>query len=186
MIYSIRCRLISRLICSVVTCFVLLGCWSAAGGNTNAAGGTQVVRLGRPFKLRAGQQVTLKGERLRVKFVAVEDDSRCPANVRCVWAGNAAVRLEVSMSRRDSKSLTLNTSRSSALVGETQYRGYKLRLVGLDPYPRSDQKIAAGDYTVTLLVSKERATSKAAASAAQRRTISSGDTKERGKPTFLT
>jgi hypothetical protein len=92
---------------------------------------------------------------LRIKFVAVEDDSRCPADVKCVWAGNAAVRLEVSTNRRDSTSLTLNTSRSSALVGETQYQGYKLRLVELNPYPRSDQKIAAGDYTVTLLVSKE-------------------------------
>jgi hypothetical protein len=92
---------------------------------------------------------------LRIKFVAVEDDSRCPADVKCVWVGNAAVRLDVSTSRRDGKSLTLNTSRSSALVGETQYQGYKLRLVELNPYPRSDQKIAAGDYTVTLLVSKE-------------------------------
>jgi hypothetical protein len=164
MSYALRCRLTSRLICSVVTCFVLLGGWKAAEGNPRSKGQTQLAHLGRPFNLRAGRQVTLKGETLRIKFVAVENDSRCPSDVKCVWAGNAAVRLEVSMSRRDSKSLTLNTSRSSALVGETQYRGYKLRLVGLDPYPRSDQKIAAGDYTVTLLVSKERATSKAGAS----------------------
>jgi hypothetical protein len=143
-----------RLISFGIACFLLLGGW-AAEGNPHSKGQTQVARLGRPFILRAGRQVTLKGETLRIKFVAVEDDSRCPSDVKCVWAGNAAVRLDVSTSRRDGKSLTLNTGGTSALVGETQYQGYKLRLVGLNPYPRSDQKIAAGDYTVTLLVSKE-------------------------------
>ncbi len=157
MICARTCQLISRLISSVITCFVLLGCLSAAGGNGNAAGTMQVVRLNRPFSLRTGQQVTVKGERLRIKFEAVEEDSRCPANVTCVWAGNGAVRLEFSISHRDRKSLTLNTAKSTTLVGERQYHGYKVRLLGLNPYPQSDQKIGASDYVVTLLVSKERA-----------------------------
>ncbi len=157
MICALTCPLISRLIYSVITCFVLLGCLSTAGGNGNAAGAMQAVRLNRPFSLRAGQQVTVKGERLRIKFVEVEEDSRCPANVTCVWAGNAAVRLEFSTSRRDRKSLTLNTANSSTLVGERQYHGYKVRLLGLNPYPQSDQKIGARDYVVTLVVSKDRA-----------------------------
>lgn len=164
MMNALRCLLSARLICSVITCAMLLGCWNAVHGNAHAKGPTQVARLGRPFKLRAGQRVTLKGQSLRIKFAAVEDDSRCPANVRCIWAGNAAVRLNVSTSRSDGKSLTLNTSRSSSLVGERQYQGYKVWLLGLNPYPESDKRIAAGDYTVTLLVSKERATSKAATS----------------------
>lgn len=143
-----------RLISFGITCAMLLGCWNAVHGNGHAKGPTQVARLGRPFKLRAGQRVALKGQSLRIKFAAVEDDSRCPADVRCVWAGNAAVRLDVSIRGRGSKSLTLNTNRSPSLVGENQYRGYKVKLVELSPYPRSDQKIAAGDYVVTLLVSK--------------------------------
>ena len=155
MTYALRCPLTLRLICSVVTGFVLLSCWSTAGGQMSAGGATQVARLGRPLNLRAGQQVTLKGERLRIKFAAVEHDSRCPKDVKCVWAGNAAARLDVSTSRRGSKSLPLNTSRSLSLFGETQYQGYKLRLVGLSPYPRSNKEIAPGDYIVTLLVTKE-------------------------------
>ncbi len=152
MICALTCPLISRLISSIITCFVLLGCLGAAGGNGNAAGTMQAVRLNRPFSLRAGQEVTLRGERLRIKFEAVEEDSRCPANVTCVWAGNAAVRLAFSTSHRDRKSLTLNTGKSATLVGERQYRGYKVRLLGLSPYPQSDQKIGARDYVVTLLV----------------------------------
>ena len=116
---------------------------------------SKVARLGHPFNLRAGRQVTIKAERLRIKFVAVESDSRCPSDVTCIWAGNAAVQLDASTSRRENKSLVLNTNMSSSLPGEMQYHGYKLRLLRLNPYPSSKQKIAPGDYTVTLLVSKE-------------------------------
>jgi hypothetical protein len=51
--------------------------------------------------------------------------------------------------------VTLNTSKSPSFAGETEYRGYKVKLVDLSPYPRSDRKIARRDYTATLLVSKE-------------------------------
>jgi hypothetical protein len=138
-----------------LTCIVLLG-WNAAYGNPHSKGRTQVARLGREFRLRARQQVTLKGESLRIKFVEVKEDSRCPADVKCVWAGNAAVRLDVSIRGRGSKSLTLNTNSSSSLVDENLYRGYRVKLVELTPYPRSDHQIAADNYVVTLLVNKDR------------------------------
>jgi hypothetical protein len=110
--------------------------------------------LGREFTLRARQQITLPREGLRIKFVSVKEDSRCPTDVQCVWAGNAAVRLDVSIRGKGSKILTLNTNNRSSSVDENLYRGYKLKLVDLRPYPRSNRKIAPGDYVVTLLVSK--------------------------------
>jgi hypothetical protein len=138
-----------------IASLLLLSSTNAAAGNPAAKRGTQVVRLGREFKLRPRQQVTLQGESLQITFVEVKDDSRCPADVTCVWAGNAAVRLEVSWRGRARKSLRLNTSGSPSLVGENQYRGYQVKLVGLSPYPRSDRSIAPRDYVATLLVSKE-------------------------------
>lgn len=149
----------SRLIFGI-TCFVVLG-WNAAYGSPHSKGRTQVARLGREFRLRAQQQVTLKGESLRIKFVGVKEDSRCPADVKCVWAGNAAVRIDVSIRGRGSKSLALNTTGNSPPL---DYRGYKIRLVELSPYPRSNRKIAEGDYVVTLLVDRKRDPSKAATS----------------------
>ena len=135
-------------------CFVLFGCASAADGFTKPKTSSEVARLGREFKLKPGQQISLKGTKLRIQFAAVSNDSRCPSDVTCVWAGNAAVRLDVSTNRSNGKSLTLNTAKVSSLATEADYRGYKVKLVDLSPYPRSDRKIAAGDYVVTLLVSK--------------------------------
>lgn len=153
-IHTVRFTFTSRLICYLVTGLVLLGGASAAGRDGRKKVTTQAPRLGQSFTLKVGQQVTLEGERLRIKFAALKGDSRCPSDVTCIWAGNAAVRFEVSIRGKDSKSLTLNTSGNGSFPGEALYHGYKLQLVGLNPYPRSTERIAASGYTATLLVSK--------------------------------
>jgi hypothetical protein len=134
-------------------CAVLFASASVLTAKPNAPIAVKAVRLNQEFTLKQGQRVTFKRTSLRIKFVTVESDSRCPSDVKCVWAGNAAVQVEVSTGSR-SKTLTLNTGRGSALVSEIEYKGYRLKLVGLSPYPRSDQKIAAGDYAATLLATK--------------------------------
>ena len=151
----VRYWMVSRTICVTVSCLMFFGCWSAADGTTKAADSTQVARLGLPFNLRAGREIAFKGERLRIKFAAVDQDSRCPSDGTCLWGGNAAVRVEARTSGKDRTSLTLNTGKNASLANEMQYHGYKVKLISLSPYPTSRQRIAARDYVVTLLVSKE-------------------------------
>ena len=146
--------LCNRIASLVLICLMAFTCAETLAANPHASGALDVVRLGREFKLKAGQQVTVKRTKLRIRFIAVENDSRCPADVTCVWAGNAAVQLQLGTGR-SSKTVTLNTSKSQSFVGETEYRGYKVKLVDLSPYPRSNRKIARRDYTATLLVSEE-------------------------------
>ena len=130
-----------------LTCFLLLGLHVAAQAQTAS--------VGSEFQLRAGQVVTLEGGRLSVRFVRVASDSRCPVDVSCVWAGNAEVLLEVGGSRRGKRTLSLNTNASPERPGEGRYGRYTLKLTGLAPQPRSNKKIAPGQYTATLLVSKD-------------------------------
>jgi hypothetical protein len=126
--------------------FILLAAGVACG---------QPAQVGREFKLKAGRVVTLDGGALRVRFVRVPSDSRCPVDVECVWAGNAEVLLEVGGSRgRGQKSLTLNTNASPERPGEGAYGRYTLKLVALAPQRRSSQEVKPGEYTATLLVSK--------------------------------
>ena len=146
----------SRLISLGISCLVLLACGGAAQAVVPvvpAKGAAQTVRLSREFKLRPGQQVSVKGTKLRITFMNVKEDSRCPKDVTCVWAGNAAVRLWVTSGKR-SETLTLNTNKSPTLSDEVEFKGYKIKLVDLSPYPRSDHKIANSDYTATLLVTR--------------------------------
>jgi hypothetical protein len=139
----------------VITNVMLPGCRGAGSVHSRPEGATQVARVGREFKIKVGQQVTFRREGLRIRFAAVENDSRCPAGLTCVWAGDAEVLLEVSMRGGGRKRLKLHTTRSRQDAEEGKYRRYRIKLMELGPYPRSDQKITAGEYTATLLVSKE-------------------------------
>jgi hypothetical protein len=123
---------------------------------TRRAAPAQAERVGREFKIKAGRTVTFKGESLRLRFVRVADDSRCPTNVDCIWAGNAEVLIEASAGgARGKKALALNTNASQGRAGEGEYRRYTVKLVGLSPYPQSARKIRRDEYIATLLVTKQ-------------------------------
>ncbi len=149
-----RHQLRIRMASLALSCLAVFGSAGVLAANPHSNSALDTVRLGREFKLKAGRQVTVRGTKLRIRFVTVENDSRCPSDVKCVWAGNAAVQLQLGTGS-GSKTVTLNTSKSTSFAGETEYRGYKVKLVDLSPYPRSDRNISRRDYTATLLVSKE-------------------------------
>jgi hypothetical protein len=117
---------------------------------------TQAARVGREFKIKVGRTLTFKGEVLRLRFARVASDSRCPTGVECVWAGNAEVLIEASAGgARGKRTLSLNTNAGQERAAEGTYGRYTVKLVGLSPYPRSGRKIRPGEYTATLLVSKD-------------------------------
>ena len=132
---------------------LLFGC--VTGRNLNWALSDQSSpRLGHEFVLKAGQELKLEGADLQVKFVSVEGDSRCPADVNCIWAGKADVVLDV-MHNKCNTPLTLSTPESSQAGDQGKIGNFRLKLIKLDPYPRSDQKISPSDYRATLIVTKE-------------------------------
>jgi hypothetical protein len=144
-------RLVKSLIASVA-CLLLL-CSFGASGTASAKRRKPVTHFRSELKLSPGQEAAVARTKLRIKFIVVENDSRCPTDVTCVWAGNAAVKLQLSGLGK-SRNVTLNTSQAGQFVSETIYQGYKVKLVDLSPRPRSTQKIAPGDYQATLLVIK--------------------------------
>jgi len=116
-----------------------------------AAPAAKDAALGQEFDVRVGQWVTIEGERLRVTFDRVAEDSRCPEGVQCVWAGNAKVVLRLSKARRRSSTMTLNTGTDPK---QAAYRGYEVRLVKLEPYPKEKRRIRRRDYAATLVVER--------------------------------
>ena len=110
------------------------------------------VPLDEPFPLRVEQSADITGTPLRLHFVAVTEDSRCPADVVCVWAGNARVQLRAERGGDgDSEEVRLNTGlhpRSASVFG------YAITLEEVAPGRRTDTPLPAGDYVATLRVTK--------------------------------
>ena len=97
-----------------------------------------------PFKietltLKVGQQKTAKMSGLKIKFLGVTEDSRCPTDVQCVWAGNAKLKFRIT-SENGTKDYIFNST-----VGQ---RGDKVGVwaVSIDtlsPEPHSKKRIAS-------------------------------------------
>src|SRR5215510_16175617 len=110
------------------------------------------IGLGEEFNLKSGEEVVLKEEKLRIRFRSVTQDSRCPTDVICGWAGNGEVLIEVVRKNKRQVVTILNTLLEPK---EIFYKGYKIRLVALNPYPKIDEPIDQKDYESTLIVTKQ-------------------------------
>ncbi len=96
-------------------------------------------------EVRLGQRVNLGGP--RVTPLRVLEDSRCPMEARCVWAGR--VRLEVRIELRSG-----TTVRELASDQPLQIANGHLELLGTMPPKSTQRTIAPGDYRFALKFSR--------------------------------
>jgi hypothetical protein len=80
--------------------------------------------------VHVGEQKTVAG-RLKIHFLEVIDDSRCPEGTACVWAGNAKVKLMLSVGRKHQE-FELNSDLSPTSI---DYDGYRIKFVSLTRKP---------------------------------------------------
>lgn len=100
--------------------------------------------------VRLNKQAKISRSKLTIKFVAVED-SRCPQDVNCVWAGNAKVIIRVTNSRGKAQTFDLNTNLQPQTVN---FDGYEIKLGNVTPYPRSNIRINRNGYTAKFTVTR--------------------------------
>ncbi len=106
-------------------------------------------QLDQPFTLFVRERAQLGN--LQIRFIGVPEDSRCPLDVECVWAGNAKIVLGVSLKDSDETVITIN---STVDPQEALYAGYRIRFVSLKPERFSERLINPAEYRVTLIVSR--------------------------------
>lgn len=97
--------------------------------------------------LGLGEKTTL-GD-LTLTWTEVED-SRCPVDVQCVWEGRVVVTLEVSVGEQDTQTLRLTNHPDGLRDEQNSDLAESLRLVEVEPYPRSDQPTEESEYRATI------------------------------------
>lgn len=101
------------------------------------------------FELAVGETARLEDQDISIQFKAVTADSRCPSDVTCVWAGDAALALRLG-GVPGIQDTTLHTS----LDPKSLHRGTTtLEVLGLSPTPVSTTSTDPKSYRLRLRVS---------------------------------
>ena len=107
------------------------------------------VPLDQQFTLAPAEAVVIAETSMRVQFVRVSGDSRCPADVVCILGGDAQVQIRAGRTGAEAE-YELHTGDSSR--ASFVHAGYRIALVSLLPYPFSGRATQPDDYRATLTV----------------------------------
>jgi hypothetical protein len=103
------------------------------------------------------QMATTDDGALSLSLVGIDEDSRCPREVMCVWQGRAVVRVQAVLDGEDHGEVALTTivvpNRSPGTTDAT-VGPYTLHLVGLTPYPSVNQKPGKDEYVAIVRITR--------------------------------
>jgi hypothetical protein len=118
--------------------------------DSGAPGGVVCARLDTPFDVRVGETAYVADTRLTIRADSVPEDSRCPTDVVCAWAGNARVALTL---RHDASvdCVDLNSTLQPRAITR---HGYTVELADVRPPRISTQPITPGSYVARLIVTR--------------------------------
>ncbi len=102
---------------------------------------SQKVHIVEEVQLKYGETATL-GEHT-IRFDEVKNDSRCPKDVTCVWAGEVIVLL--TMDEQDTYNI-----RPGGTVELWSDENLSYRITEVSPYPETSAKIPKEAYCLTL------------------------------------
>jgi hypothetical protein len=112
---------------------------------------TQPAAVNHDLVLAPGQAAEVPSASLRVRLDSVVSDSRCPADVTCIRAGDAVVQIFVS-GHGGPADYQLHTTDPPRSV---RHGDLTIALLQLLPQPISTRAIEAHEYRATLRVSRE-------------------------------
>jgi hypothetical protein len=127
-------------IAALLTCLAVAGCVAAAA--------QMPAGMGAEFTLAPGESARIEAASLSVRFVAVTEDSRCPGDTTCIWAGEVRAQLEVREGSNEPRQVELKPG------DETRAGSHRVILVRVEPQPTSKARIDAQQYRATLTVDR--------------------------------
>lgn len=111
--------------------------------------------LGQQIHIKYDETVIIKSEGLSVKFSKVTEDSRCPSDVTCIWAGRAVVVVSISRDGNELGELTLAKGAGDEELSTGSIGGYSIKLMNVSPYPISTQEIKLSQYVIIVIVTED-------------------------------
>src|SRR5262245_28950683 len=133
----------ARLAIAALLLAVACGCWDNPAAPS--------VGLNESFTLEPAATAVIRGTGMRVQFLSVTGDSRCPVDAVCIQGGDAIVHVHTT-DTHGSSDYELHTGDSSRASAEHQ--GFRITLIELKPFPFSSRAVVPGDYRATFSVTR--------------------------------
>lgn len=132
-----------------VGCVVAMAALAACAGNGVESideRSDSLAALPTEVTLQYGQDRRVDGM-LRLSFSDVLEDSRCPVDVTCVWAGNAKVQVGIGLGTGPTHPLELNSTLEPRAV---DWNAVRVTLLAVTPEPVSTESSPLEAYAVRL------------------------------------
>lgn len=117
-------------------------------------------RLPAEARLTVGERAQFDHGGMQVTLLSVSEDSRCPMNAMCVWAGRATVWLSVEVDGVQQGDVKVSLYPGRQSTGPTDadavFGRYVLSLVDLQPYPVAGQSHPIDQTIATIRVSRRQ------------------------------
>jgi hypothetical protein len=145
-------RLLASVLASISAAAFVAGC---GGGDDSTTSPTGPQRGSYTVTLRSEQAVVIGAESLTLQLTEVRD-SRCPINALCIWAGHGAVAVRVAQEGQAAETVQIGfpAPAEMKLPGDASYRGYRLSLQTLEPFPVAGVTVPLSEYRATVLVER--------------------------------
>lgn len=105
-----------------------------------------------------GENKFLKEYQMNVTFKGISEDSRCPKDVNCIWAGVAVAQVEVMGTATRPMTLDLASldNKGRNYSKSSEFNGLTISLVDVQPYPGSAEgaKALNGKYKIGITIKK--------------------------------
>ncbi|MBD2521409.1 hypothetical protein [Nostoc sp. FACHB-133] len=109
--------------------------------------------FGEQFQLKISEIASINSGKVELTLLDVTEDSRCPSDLNCFWAGQIQIIVKILVDKKDlgKSNLIYNASRKDLAIKKID--NYLIEFIKAEPYPKSNQKIELSDYVFTLVVS---------------------------------
>jgi len=117
-----------------------------AACRSTGAPAPRAASLNQEVQLAPGEQVAYGSHGLTVEFVRIAEDSRCPTDTTCVWAGEVKVQVATRTGGAEAVQHEIKAG-EHATVG-----AFRVLVVNVQPERLSTREIPQEEYRVTLKV----------------------------------
>jgi hypothetical protein len=112
----------------------------------------QQIKLGEEVTLQLDQTVEVTPDGIRMTFIGIPEDSRCPTGVECIWEGRALVKFSFRKGNEYMEDVMATPSSNSTVPAYIEVFGRKAKLLKVTPYPEGNNPIPAVDYRVRVVM----------------------------------